>query len=124
MESNYNFYYSVVLTVGPDKKDIKGKSEEYILGKLLDWANRIKNINEILNKGPYLDRGEKGNLHVNMTLCSNNINNVEEIRKTYFMSWIRTKGFVEISHTRDLVKWNEYAERNHYDLLVKNIMNK
>lgn len=121
---NLNYFYSVVLTIGPEKKDTKGKSKEYILERLLEWTKRIKNINEVLNKGPFLDIGENGNLHVNLTLCSRDIKNVEEIRKKYFMSWIRTKGFVDISHTRELVKWNEYAERNHYKILIENIMNK
>jgi hypothetical protein len=117
------YYYSVNLTLGPDKKDVKNKTYDYLQGRILEWGNRIKNIGEVLIHGPFLDEGENKNIHINMTLKSN-INNIEDIRKKYFMGWIRSKGYVNIGHTRNLEKWNEYAERNHYKLLVNNIMNK
>lgn len=85
--------------------------------KVLTWSTNLKNIKEVLYRGPFLDKGVNGNIHINFTLFSDTISNKDVIRNKYFKSWMSRKGFAHVDYVRDLCKWNEYAERNHYELL-------
>lgn len=111
------YYYEAVLSIDPKKKDVQNKTGTKLLERALHWSNNLKNINEVLYRGPFLDKGENGNIHINFTLFSDTISNRDIIRNKYFKSWMSRKGYVHVDYVRNLVKWNEYAERNHYELL-------
>lgn len=120
MEKNY--YYAIVLTLNPEKKDIKDKSFETLNSRILPWVKNIKNIDKILYSGPFYDIGEKNtNIHANLVIKSTS-NDVEKIRNEYFKSWCLRKGYVSIKEIWNFKAWLAYAKRNH--LLLENVENK
>lgn len=114
MEKSY--YYAVILTLNPEKKDVKGKSFEILSKKIMQWVQNIKNIDTILYSGPFYDVGENNtNVHVNLAIktildCS------EDVRKKYFNSWCLRKGFVHIKEIWNFKLWLEYSKRNHHKI--------
>lgn len=119
MEKNY--YYAVVLTLNPEKKDVKDKSFETLSKKLLLWVKNVKNIQEILYSGPFYDVGDNNiNIHANLVVKST-YEDSEKIRNKYFKSWCLRKGYVSIKEIYNFKLWLEYAKRNHK--LLENMEN-
>lgn len=117
MEKNY--YYAVVLTLNPEKKDVKDKSFETLGKKILPWVKNIKNIEKILYSGPFYDIGDNNtNIHSNLVVKST-LDNEEKVRNEYFKSWCLRKGYVSVKEIYNFKKWLEYAKRNHH--LIENL---
>jgi hypothetical protein len=107
------YYFAIVLTLNPNKKDVKDKPFVYLQQKIIKWTNNIKDIDTILYSSPFFDIGEKENIHVNLTIKTI-LNNTEDIRKKYLQSWCLRKGYVTIKQIWDFNGWLEYAKKNHY----------
>lgn len=105
--------YRVILTFGPDKIDVKGKTYEELKIKSLKYVKQIKGFKDFIYDGPYYDEGKSKNIHLNLTIKCNLIDK-EDVRKKYFMKWIERKGTVDIQQIWDLKGWLDYSKRNHY----------
>jgi hypothetical protein len=115
------YYYAVVLTLNPEKKDVKNKSSEILNKKILQWVGNIKNIDKILYSGPFYDVGENNtNIHANLVIKTI-LDDNEKVRNEYFKSWCLRKGYVSIKEIYNFKSWLDYAKRNHK--LLENIEN-
>jgi hypothetical protein len=115
------YYYAVVLTLNPEKKDVKDKSFETLSKKILLWVKNVKNIEKNLYSGPFYDVGDNNtNIHANLVVKST-LEDTEKIRNEYFKSWRLRKGYVSIKEIYNFKLWLEYAKRNHK--LLENIEN-
>lgn len=114
---NVNFYfYAVILTLDPKKKDVKDKSLELLHKRIIIWTHNIKNIDQILYNGPFNDIGKYStNVHVNITIKTH-INDIEIIKDTYFKSWCLRKGYVYIKKIYNFEGWMVYSQRNHINI--------
>jgi hypothetical protein len=106
------YYFAVVLTLDPKKKDVNGKSFEVLQKKIIEWVQNIKKIKDVLYSGPFFDIGnDNNNIHVNLTIKTE-LKTIELVRKKYFNSWCLRKGYVSIKEIWDFKGWLEYAKKN------------
>jgi hypothetical protein len=107
-----HYYFAVVLTLDPKKKDVNGKSFEVLQKKIIEWVQNIKKIQDVLYSGPFFDIGnDNNNIHVNLTIKTE-LKVIELVRKKYFNSWCLRKGYVSIKEIWDFKGWLEYAKKN------------
>jgi hypothetical protein len=112
-----NYYYGVILTLDKRKKDVSDKSDIILKERILKWVLNIKNIDDILYSGPFLDIGENNNnMHANITIKTN-IKDIDEVQEKYFKTWSRRKGYIHNMKVYSFKGWLNYAKRNHEKLV-------